>query len=186
MEFRGVLLEREGRRQIRSAAEPGAARAQIAQVHVHGRDIGVPHVRDERDAAGDELAVGLLGARDLAARLLAEDAPHVADVHTDLLEHGAAHQAGLAAALQAVPSGLLQCAGLEASCGLEGLEGRADARLQVAEISRRGCASAPSGRLRAHVARAPGPACRASARGRSRPGGRPRPGRFRARCRGRG
>src|SRR6185312_7048884 len=118
--------------------------------------MGIPHVRDQRNTAGHEAAIRLRGARDLAPCLLAEDAPHVADVHTDLLEDGAAHEPGLAPALQTMAVRSPPAAGLEAARGLERLESGADARLQVAEPGRCGLLqSSPVGRLRGHVAPAP-------------------------------
>src|SRR5690348_10794006 len=92
---------------------------------------------NQRDTAGHELAIRLRGAGHLGARLLAQRAPHVADVHSDLLEDGAAHHPGLAAALQAMTLRPPPAPSLEAALRLERLEGGADARLQVVKPDRR-------------------------------------------------
>jgi hypothetical protein len=61
----------------------------------------------------------------------------------DLFEHVAPHETRLAAALQPVALGLAPTARLEAGRRLEGLECRADARLQIAEVVAAGAVRSP-------------------------------------------
>ena len=106
----------EHRGEIGAAAEPGLRRHDEARVHVHGRNVRVPRMRDHRDAGRPEARV-LGRARDLAAELRREFAVHGRDVDADLLEHAAAHQrhdaaaAGRAAVVGARPGLAREAAG---------------------------------------------------------------------------
>src|SRR5690606_31439449 len=89
------------------------------------------HVRDERDATGDEAPLGFPSPGNLIEVLWGKRSPYVAHVHADFLEYLASHQARGAAALQAMPFGPGPGARHEATRGLERLEGCADPVLQI-------------------------------------------------------
>src|SRR5262249_29443967 len=131
-------LESKRRSEIRPAAKPFQARAQVAKVHVNGRNVRVAHMRDQRDAARYEPTFGFGRTRDLPPGLLRKHAPDMTDVHADFLEHASPHQARFSAALSAVARWPAPGAGLEAAGRLESLERRANPFLQVTKKSRRG------------------------------------------------
>src|SRR6202012_1451800 len=72
---RGVFRKGKRRSQIRAAAEPRVARAQIAQIHVNGRDVWIAHVGNQRYTARNELPLGLRGASNLTPCLLGKHTP---------------------------------------------------------------------------------------------------------------
>src|SRR6202035_1336996 len=96
---------------------------------------------------------GSLRPRHLAVCFRREHAPDVADIDAHLLENLTAHQARLAAAVQAVTFGLGPAACLEAALRLERLERGTQPRLQVAEVRRRGGSKIASA---AHARNPPG------------------------------
>src|SRR5437016_2987923 len=100
MKLGRVFDERESRREVRAAPKPSAAGTQIAEIQVYGRDVGIEHVRNQRDPASDELPFGFFRARDLGTGFWREHATDVAHVDADFFENVTAHQAGLAAAPQ--------------------------------------------------------------------------------------
>ena len=73
------------RREIGAAAEPRPAGDDEPRVHVHGRNVRVRRMGDERDARSPETWVDF-GARDLFAKFLGERAEHRRDMHADLFE----------------------------------------------------------------------------------------------------
>ena len=87
----------EHRGEIGAAAEPRARGYDEAGVHVHGRDVRVHRMRDDRDAGGPEPRI-LGGARNVLAQFGRELAVHGRDVNADLLEQAAVHQRHHAAA----------------------------------------------------------------------------------------
>ena len=65
----------EHRRQIGTAAEPGLLRHDETRVHMNGRDIRIPRMRDERNASGPEMRIGF-GAVDLLGEFRRERTVH--------------------------------------------------------------------------------------------------------------
>ncbi len=80
----------EHRRQVGAAAEPPTRGDDHAGVHVDSRHVGVPRMRDQRDAGRPEARV-FLGAGDLLAEFGREFAEHGRGVDADLLEDAAVH-----------------------------------------------------------------------------------------------
>jgi len=113
--LRGV---EEHRREVAAATEPAFCGDQHAGVHVDGGHVGVLQVGHQADAGGEEARVfGRAG--DLGAEFRAELAFHGGDVHADLLENAAVHEADdAAAAMGAVFGGAAPGTALEASGGL--------------------------------------------------------------------
>ena len=104
----GVFFVGNRRIEVRAAAEPALGRGEKARVHMHGGHVRVGHMRDEADAAGEEMRV-FFGAGDAAGELGRELASDGRDVDSDLLEHLAGHlpadsaAASFAADIRALP-----------------------------------------------------------------------------------
>ena len=98
----------EHRRQVRPAAKPGARGDDKAGVHVHGGHMGVPWMRDQRNARGPEARV-FIRARNLLGEFRRECAEHGRGVDAGFLKHPAmqhghrAAAAGRAAVVAAAP-----------------------------------------------------------------------------------
>ena len=92
MEVRCVFFVGQRRVEVRPAAEPRGLRGEEARVHVHRRDMGVRHMRNQADAGGGK--AGILRARAVyrTCKLRCEIAAYGRDIHADLLEHLALHQ----------------------------------------------------------------------------------------------
>lgn len=105
-----ILIEGIERSQVEAAAKPGghhlaiALGAEVAHVHVRGRDVRIVRMKHQRDAACTPGCTGKLGAVRTGRRRQAR-AGHIGKADAGLLEHGAvAQDAGTAtAALLALP-----------------------------------------------------------------------------------
>ena len=93
-----IALVAEQGVEVAAAAEPGLAGHKHARVHVRRRHARIARMRDQGHAARPEPATGFVGAGDLRRKGFGERAVDLREMHADLFEHLAAHQAHPAAA----------------------------------------------------------------------------------------
>ena len=149
----GIVLRAariEHGRQIGAAAKPRLGGDDKARVHMHGRHIRIPWMRDQRNAGGEKARI-LGGAGNLLGEFRLESSKYRRTMHAGFFEDAAVdHAHAAAAAGRAIMIAAFPTAEIKASrllslgrkgacrCILQRLESSADAQLQSFEPFARG------------------------------------------------